>query len=43
MIRYDEASLRKVGEGLGLEFPELEDVLEKHGGGAYVRRRAMSL
>ena len=29
-----EANLRAFGEGLGLEFPELED---DHGGGAHVR------
>tara|TARA_B100001094_G_scaffold297465_1_gene320593 strand:+ start:267 stop:713 length:447 start_codon:yes stop_codon:yes gene_type:complete len=38
VIKYDEESLHKFGEGLGLDFPELEDVLERHGGGAYVRR-----
>ena len=38
VIKYDEDSLRKFGEDLGLDFPELEDVLVKHGGGAYVRR-----
>lgn len=38
VIKYDEASLREFGEGLGLDFPELEDVLVQHGGGMYVRR-----
>ena len=41
VIKYDEDSLRTFGEGLGLDFAELEDVLVKHGGGAYVRRGAV--